>query len=172
MVDQVTLDRIKLMHPDLRNETEHIYSAQIVPALSGRAYCRFAYTYRTFDEQAALYAQGRTKLYDSKGNKLGKVTNSKPGQSYHNYGLAFDIVLVADGNATWDDVKDFDGDSKSDWMEVVKIMKDNGWEWGGDWKGTIVDKPHFEKRFNHNWRDLLAKYNAGQFIPGTKYVTL
>jgi hypothetical protein len=41
---------------------------------------------RTMEEQAALYAKGRTK-------QPGKiVTKAKPGQSYHNYGLAFDWV--------------------------------------------------------------------------------
>ncbi len=40
---------------------------------------------RTMEEQAELYAKGRTKA--------GKiVTKAKPGQSYHNYGLAFDWV--------------------------------------------------------------------------------
>ena len=40
---------------------------------------------RTMEEQSGLYAKGRTKP--------GKiVTKAKPGQSYHNYGLAFDWV--------------------------------------------------------------------------------
>jgi peptidoglycan L-alanyl-D-glutamate endopeptidase CwlK len=40
---------------------------------------------RTMEEQAALFAKGRT----SKG-KI--VTKARPGESYHNYGLAFDWV--------------------------------------------------------------------------------
>ena len=40
---------------------------------------------RTMEEQAALYAKGRTK-------PCKIVTKAKPGQSYHNYGLAFDLV--------------------------------------------------------------------------------
>ena len=40
---------------------------------------------RTFEEQARLWALGRTKP--------GKiVTKARPGESYHNYGLAFDWV--------------------------------------------------------------------------------
>ena len=171
MIDQVTIQRIKLLHPKVRAEVEHIYSAQVVPALSGRSWVRFAFTLRTFQEQADIYAQGRTKLFDSKGNKLGIVTNAKPGQSYHNYGLAFDICLVSDGNTSWDTVKDFDGDGKADWMEVVSIMKSNGWEWGGDWV-TLKDRPHFQKLYGYNWRQLLAKYNAKDFIPGTEYVNI
>jgi len=178
MIDQVTLDRIKLMHPKLRNEIEHIYSAQIAPALSGRAWCRFAFTLRTFEEQDAIYAQGRTKLYDSKGNKLGIVTKAKGGQSHHNYGLALDICLVKDTNndgkfdtTSWEDTIDFDKDGKSDWMEIVEIFQKNGWEWGGAWKG-LVDKPHFQKIFGLHWKQLLEKYNKKDFIPGTSYVNI
>jgi peptidoglycan L-alanyl-D-glutamate endopeptidase CwlK len=171
MIDQVTLNRIQLMHPKLRNEVEQIYRNQIVPALTGKAYCRFAFTLRTFEEQNALYAQGRTKLFDAKGNKLGIVTKAKGGQSLHNYGLALDIMLVVDGNASWDDTKDFDKDNKVDWMEIVQIFKNAGWEWGGDWKG-LVDKPHFQKTFGYKWQDLLVKHNAKDFIPGTTYVNI
>ena len=48
-----------MMHPKLRKEVEQIYD-EICEALNGRAMCRFAYTLRTFKEQDALYAQGRT----------------------------------------------------------------------------------------------------------------
>ena len=171
MEDQVTLDRIKLLHPKLRSEVEHIYRAQIIPALSGRAFCRFVFTLRTFQEQANIYAQGRTKLYDAKGNKLGIVTNAKPGQSLHNYGLAIDIVLIADGKMSYADTIDFDKDGKPDWMEVINIFKANGWEWGGDWK-SIKDKPHVQKTFGLKWQDLIKKYQAKDFITGTEYVNI
>lgn len=171
MEDKVTLDRIKLMHPKIRTEVEHIYRAQIIPALSGNAMCRFAYTLRTFKEQDALYAQGRTQLFDAKGKRLGIVTNAKGGQSIHNYGLALDIVLIVDGKvASWDTKKDYDRDGVSDWNEIVRIFKANGWTWGGDWK--FYDAPHFEKPFGHTWKTLLAKYNKKDFIPGTTYVNI
>ena len=133
MEDKITLDRIQLLHPKLRTEVEHIYRSQIVPALSGRAICRFAYTLRTFAEQDALFAQGRTRLFDANGKRLGVVTQAKGGQSIHNYGLALDIVLLVDKDkngtfesASWDDKTDFDGDRTADWMEVVNIFKKNG----------------------------------------------
>lgn len=85
--DNVTLERIKTLHPDLREEALEIYN-KICETLTGKAICRFAYTLRTFSEQAALYAQGRTVFFDKNGKKLGKVTNAKAGQSMHNYGLA------------------------------------------------------------------------------------
>jgi peptidoglycan L-alanyl-D-glutamate endopeptidase CwlK len=171
MEDKVTLDRIQLLHPALRTEVEHIYRAQIVPALTGRAICRLAYTLRTFAEQDTLYAQGRTKLFDSKGNRLGIVTKAKGGQSLHNYGLALDIVLIVDNkSASWNQVLDYDKDGKPDWMEAVKIFKSNGWEWGGDWK--FKDSPHFQKTFGHSWKDLSVKHKNKDFISGTNYVNL
>lgn len=171
MEDQITLQRIKLLHPSVRTEVEHIYRAQIVPALTGKAMCRFSYTLRTFAEQNALFAQGRTRLYDSKGNRLGVVTKARGGQSYHNYGLALDIVLIRDnGTASWETNVDFDKDGRADWMEVVQIFKASGWEWGGDWR--FKDAPHFQKTFGNTTKQLLAKHNAGNFIPGTTYVNL
>jgi len=45
---------------------------------------------RSYQQQAALYAQGRTKP--------GKiVTNARPGSSWHNYGLAIDLGLFKAG---------------------------------------------------------------------------
>lgn len=178
MIDKITLDRIQLMHPKVRAEVEHMYKAQIVPALSGRAMCRFAYTLRTFEEQNALYAQGRTRLFDANGKRLGKITNARGGQSIHNYGLAFDIVLLIDSNkdgsfesASYNTIMDYDKDSRADWMEVVNICKANGWSWGGDWK-SFKDAPHFEKTFDFRPSQLLVKYNKKDFIPGTKYVNI
>lgn len=150
-MDKITVDRIQLLHPRLRAEAMQIYQ-EICKALTGKAICRFSHTLRTFAEQNALYAIGRTKP--------GKiVTNAKGGQSYHNYGLAIDIVLIQDKDsngtfetASWDDRLDADGDGQADWMEVVAIFKRYGWEWGGDWK--FSDKPHFQKTFGKSISDL------------------
>lgn len=152
MKDQVTIERIKLLHPKVREEVAEIYD-EISNALIGKAMCRFSYTLRTFAEQDAIYAQGRTKP--------GKiVTNAKAGFSYHNYGLAIDIVLLVNGAASWDTVKDFDGDGKADWQEIVHIFKSFGWEWGGYWQ--FKDSPHFQKTFGYSVRELLSLYNSAK----------
>lgn len=168
MTDKITLARIELLHPSLRNEVKQIYT-DICESLTGSAICRFAYTLRTFAEQDALYAQGRTSAGP-------KVTNAKGGQSSHNYGFAIDIVLLKDNDkngtfesASWETNVDFDGDGVADWMEVVKIFKLYGWEWGGDWK--FIDKPHFQK-LPFSIAECLKRYNAGQVITGTNYIKL
>lgn len=128
--DAVTLERIKLLHPKLREEADLIYT-EICEALSGKAMCRFSHTLRTFKEQDDLFAKGRT-------TPGPVVTKAKAGLSMHNYGLAIDIVLIVDKDgdgkfesASWDVNSDFDGDRKSDWQEVVTIFKQYGWTWGG-----------------------------------------
>jgi peptidoglycan L-alanyl-D-glutamate endopeptidase CwlK len=159
MKDQKTLERIQLLHPKLRDEALELYD-EIVASLTGSAICRFAYTLRTFAEQDALFAQGRSKP--------GKrVTNARGGQSYHNYGLAIDIVLILDKDkngtfetAAWDVKSDFDGDKKADWMEVVQIFKRYGFEWGGDWK--FLDLPHFQKSFGKSIYELKSLHAAGK----------
>jgi peptidoglycan LD-endopeptidase CwlK len=178
MIDKITVERINQLHPKVRAEVLDIYLNKIVPALSGKAICRFAYTLRSVDEQNVLYAQGRTKLFDSNGKRLGKVTNAKGLQSIHNYGLALDIVLLKDTNsdgtfesASWEETIDFDKDGKADWMEVVAIFKANGWVWGGDWK-SFKDSPHFEKTFGNDWKTLKAKYDKKDFIAGTNFVKI
>jgi len=153
-MDKITLQRIALMHPKLVQQTTDIYT-EITKKITGKAICRFAYTLRTFKEQNDLYAIGRTKLFDEKGRRLGIVTKAKGGQSYHNYGLALDIVLLkdTDGNGTfesasWETAIDFDKDGQADWMEIVGIFKRYGWEWGGDWK--FKDLPHFQYTFGQS----------------------
>jgi peptidoglycan L-alanyl-D-glutamate endopeptidase CwlK len=169
MADQITLDRIETIHPKLKSQLRQIY-ADICEALSGAVQCRFSFVLRTVDEQDELYAQGR-----SKPGKI--VTNARGGHSYHNYGLAIDIVMLLDKDgdgkyeeASWDEHLDFDKDGISDWQEVVAIFKRYGWEWGGDWK--FQDTPHFQRTFGKSIAELLTAYNGKNFIEGTKYVSL
>ena len=159
-MDKTTIERIELLHPALREEAKQIY-AEICERLTGRATCRFSHTLRTFAEQDALY------------NQKPKVTKAKGGQSYHNYGLAVDIVLLLnDGKiASWDTVTDFDGDGLADWQEVVYVFGLYGWEWGGSWR-TFVDKPHFQKTFGLTISECLNRHNTGQVIAGTNYIKL
>lgn len=98
-------------------------------------------TFRTFEEQDALYAQGRTKP----GNI---VTNAKGGYSLHNYRVAFDFVPIKNGQAMWNDLATFDA--------VGKIGVRLGLEWGGNWS-SFIDRPHFQYLAGYT----LADFRAG-----------
>ncbi len=84
---------------------------------------------RTYAEQDALYAQGRTQPGP-------KVTSARGGYSNHNFGIAFDVG-VFEGNQ-------YLGESPK-YKAVGVLGMDLGLEWGGNWK-TIVDQPHFQLR--------------------------
>lgn len=85
---------------------------------------------RTYAEQDALYAKGRTE-------PGGKVTNAKAGFSNHNFGTAFDIG-VFDDNGTY-------VPESPKYRVVGALGKKLGLEWGGDWV-SIQDEPHFQLR--------------------------
>jgi peptidoglycan L-alanyl-D-glutamate endopeptidase CwlK len=160
MRDAITLQRIQKLHPAVRQEATEIYE-KICAALTGKAYCRFTHTLRTIKEQDALYAQGRT----APGKK---VTWARGGESFHNYGLAIDICLIVNKKeASWDTKTDFDSDTIADWMEVVRIFKIYGWEWGGDWKNK-PDRPHFQKTFGMRTKELRSALKPGMIYPDLK----
>lgn len=166
MIDKVSKERIELLHPYIRQRVTDALSYVNTKVLdSKKAYVRIAQGLRTFPEQDGLFAQGRTKP--------GKiVTNARGGDSYHNYGLAVDIVLIINGKeASWDIAKDYNGDGIADWMQVVDVFEKKGFYWGGNFK-SIKDYPHFEWNISGTIRELKTKYNGKQFIPGTNYVKI
>ncbi|MGL5936387.1 MAG: M15 family metallopeptidase [Cetobacterium sp.] len=84
---------------------------------------------RSIDEQAKVYAQGRTQPGEI-------VSNAKPGLSYHNYGLAFDAVpKVYLHLHNWNPEGPL-------WARIGAIGQGLGLEWGGSW--TSKDLPHFQ----------------------------
>ena len=89
---------------------------------------------RTYEEQATLYAKGRTEPGK-------KVTNARPGYSWHNIGVAWDFVVFDErGQPLWD----------SPLMDRCgAIGEELGLEWGGSWK-RFVDKAHFQLKMSYS----------------------
>lgn len=103
-------------------------------------------TFRDFEAQTVLYAQGRTAP--------GKiVTKAKAGESIHNYRLAFDFVPTVNGKAIWNDTVLFEA--------CGKIAEACGLEWGGSWK-KFKDLPHCQ----YTQGLTLADLKAGKMIKG------
>lgn len=90
-------------------------------------------TYRDHESQAALFAQGRTK-------PGAIVTNAKPGQSWHNWRCAFDVVPIRNGKPVWGTTGP-DGDL---WRKVGEIGESVGLEWAGRWGSKFREYPHFQ----------------------------
>jgi peptidoglycan L-alanyl-D-glutamate endopeptidase CwlK len=170
MKDKISIERVKLLHPKVTEDAYNCITAA-EKKLGQFAMIRVVQGFRSFEEQAKIYNQGRTTP--------GKiVSNARPGSSLHNYGLALDFAIMydKDKNGTfetlsWDIQKDFDIDGQKDWDEVSSVFVSQGWTWGGSWR-TFKDYPHVEKSFGLNWRDYLWKYNNKIFIDGTKYIKI
>jgi peptidoglycan L-alanyl-D-glutamate endopeptidase CwlK len=90
-------------------------------------------TYRDNESQAALFAQGRTK-------PGAIVTNARPGQSWHNWRCAFDVVPIRNGKPVWG-TAGADGDL---WRKVGEIGEQAGLEWAGRWTGKFRELAHFQ----------------------------
>jgi peptidoglycan LD-endopeptidase CwlK len=105
-------------------------------------------TLRTIEEQNDLYAQGRTKP--------GKiVTYARGGESYHNYGLAFDFVILNQSKVpVWDTKADVNKNARQDYYEAGEIGEAVGLEWGGRWIGKKADFPHLQMTFGLSISDL------------------
>jgi len=152
-MDKITQARAALLHPAIREVVlDTLNSLKMPPGIE----VRITQSLRTFSEQDKLFAQGRS----APGQK---VTNARGGESLHNYGLAFDYVLIINGEVSWN--------VDSNWTKVAETFKKQGFSWGGEWK-SIKDYPHLEKTFGYSWQQLLSKYRKGEFIEGTQYVRL
>lgn len=90
-------------------------------------------TYRDLESQAVLFAQGRTK-------PGAIVTNARPGQSWHNWRCAFDVVPIKNGKPVWGTAGS-DGDI---WRKIGELGESVGLEWAGRWTGKFRELAHFQ----------------------------
>jgi peptidoglycan L-alanyl-D-glutamate endopeptidase CwlK len=135
---------IATLHPDLQPRAEAFISAAKNLAAKRNLDVKCICGLRSFDEQAAIYAKGRTAP--------GKIVTKAPaGHSMHNFGLAIDLgVFSKDG-------KTYHG-SHALYRELGPLGESLGFEWGGRWK--FNDEPHYQYRpawsTNRSDRELLA----------------
>ena len=92
---------------------------------------------RSNEDQAVLYAQGRT----TPGNI---VTNARPGQSAHNYGLGIDVVPLIHGKPDW-------SGSSPVWTEIANFGQARGLQWLGAPDSSFKEACHFQMP---NWAQI------------------
>jgi len=109
---------------------------------------------RTYAQQQALYEQGRTKPGD-------RVTKAQAGQSYHNFGIAWDVGIYTNNGVY--DVK------QKLYIEAAKAAKSkiSGMVWGGDWKSFSDDVGHYQVDLGRvDIASLRKKFESGTLIVG------
>ncbi len=102
---------------------------------------------RSYSEQSALYAKGRTAPGP-------KVTNARAGFSNHNFGTAWDIGLFKG--------KRYLTDSPI-YTEIGQAARSLGIVWGGDFK-SFKDTPHYELPTGHTLAQMRQRVAAGKDI--------
>ena len=110
-------------------------------------------TYRDLEAQAALYASSRTVPGPWK-------TNAKPGFSFHNWRVAFDVVPLLAGKCEWD-VFDSSHVLMPVWKTVLDAARTLGLECGADWPGKRCDEDHLQ----YPQGITLAQFQSGQVAP-------
>jgi len=106
--------------------------------------------YRDPARQQRLYNQPYDGIDNDRDGRIDesdeKVTQAKAGESYHNYGVAFDIIFVVNGKRTY----------TGDWEKVGQIGESLGLEWGGRWT-KFRDRPHFQLSLGYSISKFIRK---------------
>ncbi|MCP3659816.1 MAG: M15 family metallopeptidase [Bacteroidetes bacterium] len=146
--DSVTNNRIKQLHPKIRADVKAFINECYEKGIK----FRLTDGHRTFKEQDVIFNKGRSDFSDI------VRTKAEAGMSYHNYGLAFDLLQFIDKT----NYISFDR------RVVIPIAIKYGFKWGGFFKGKDYDPPHFYRTYNFHWSVLKSKLIKEQ----TKYVNL
>lgn len=151
MRDMITRDRVEKLHPKIRTEVVAAIDeaeANLTPGTK----VRVSQGLRTFPEQDAIYAQGRTR-------PGYVVTKAKGGQSFHNYGLAVDFCIIhPDGSLSYSIYEDMDKDGVKDWDEIQLAFSKRGFALGE----RFNDNPHVDKVFGLTWQQCLELHSTGK----------
>ena len=133
VLDERSAKNVATLHTKVQQPFKNwIAECQILAKAHGYEYKAISGN-RTWEEQAKIYAQGRTAP--------GKiVTNAKPGFSNHNYGIAVDMGVFKDGKYL-DSSKPSEAEAFH--RKAATVAEKYGIEWGGSWK-SFKDYPHFE----------------------------
>jgi peptidoglycan L-alanyl-D-glutamate endopeptidase CwlK len=156
MIDERSAKFIATLLPEVRDAfIAFIIDVKELVAKEGLDYKIICGT-RTFEEQAALYAKGRTAPGP-------KVTNAKPGSSMHNFGLAIDCGVFK-GKVYMDGSTPADA-KLADLMHkhASTLCTKHKLRWGGNFK-SLYDAPHFEYDTPYSLADLRARRERGQSL--------
>jgi peptidoglycan L-alanyl-D-glutamate endopeptidase CwlK len=125
--DERSEKNIATLHPRVQKKARE-FMRLVVPLMKQKGVdVRIISGLRTYAEQDALYAKGRT-------TPGPKVTNARAGFSNHNFSTAWDIGLF--------NGKMYIPESPL-YKEIGEMSRSLGLVWGGDFK-SFKDYPHYE----------------------------
>ena len=101
---------------------------------------------RSYEEQNALFRQGRF------GNPGPRVTGARGGQSWHNFGIAWDIGVFEGGEYMT---------TPEPYERAAKVGMNEALTWGGDWK-SFQDRPHYQLALPLKISEIRSRFEAGE----------
>jgi peptidoglycan LD-endopeptidase CwlK len=132
---------IRTLHPKAQEAARRF----LIAARAAGIDARIISGTRTYAEQAALYKIGRPPDTTNR-----RVTNAKPGESNHNFGIAWDIGIFARGAYVT---------AEQPYRDAAAFCPP-GVEWGGAWK-TFPDPPHYQLAVGKPLTDIRAAFESG-----------
>ena len=103
---------------------------------------------RSYAEQDAIFAQGRTRP--------GRiVTNARGGESNHNFAIAWDVGLFDGG-----EYLDGDTSREQNLYAALAQLRPSTLEWGGNW--TKKDPPHYQLPTGLSISDVRSRFESGR----------
>ncbi|NBO99176.1 MAG: M15 family peptidase [Proteobacteria bacterium] len=153
VLDERSAKNVATLHSKVQETFRNwIAECQILAKAHGYEYKAISGN-RTWEEQAKIYAQGRTAP--------GKiVTNAKPGYSNHNYGIAVDMGVFKNGKYLDAAVP---SEAETFHKKAATVAEKYNIEWGGNWK-TFKDYPHFEYKTGKTLSQLRQLVTEGRDI--------
>jgi len=125
-MNQSTVDRLEQLFPPLKLKAYQLIQQLALKGID----VEVSQGLRSWAEQEALYAKGRTE-------PGAIVTNAKPEQSWHTFGCAFDVDIQDSAG-----VLDWSGTSPA-WLATISAGEGLGLYAGAEFR-TFPDKPHFQ----------------------------
>lgn len=124
MLSNISLSRLASVHPELARRIKQLDA--LIPSVNLQVTAGL----RTYAQEDALYAQGRT-------TPGPVVTDVVGGFSAHNFGYAVDVVPedIIPGQPDWDI-------SHAAWQKILASAPTVGLAEGAKWKGDLEDNPH------------------------------
>jgi len=137
-MDNISESRLALIHPTVAAKVREAADALSAQGIE----VRVVQGLRSWNDQAALYAKGRTLI-----NGQWKITDPKlivtrcvPGNSWHNFGLAID--MAPDDPAIAGYQPDWNAGHPS-WKAMIDAFKASGFVDGAEFR-SFPDNPHFQ----------------------------
>ncbi len=127
------------LHPYMRQRVQQVLQQMDAEGLGFRIF----EAYRSPERQQWLFAQGRTR-------PGGKVTNAEAWKSFHQFGLAVDLVQFGPHGWSWDD----SGGHAADWKRMQDIVA------GAGLRTLKFERPHAELPVS------LADWEDGTLLAG------